>query len=638
MVQHLQDDPLSATDSTSNNNDGTVTGATATTGEFNGAASFDGTDDIIEVPHDSSIKSDTDIVASSWIKPTLNKGQENRFLGCRLGSDGFNYQLDYRDDTNDDLRFYFNDGSDFYVHSVSLSSNVNADEWHYITGVFDIGSSSTVSEIYVDGNLIDQTTLGSTPQLNQADLGIGANIDPDTGDVVRTVEGDIDDSKIYVDRQVSTEFLSAEYDASPKAGQVFFSQQAAETTTTVVSATANDRLAFTENTITNIILTLTQSDSLSFTENSLSTLQFTDSDGLTFTENSTQALANTLSDDLTLAENTQTKLIDTLADSLNVTENVASQIIDTLTDSLTLSENTNTVIKLALTVTVSDNIQFSEQTNSVLQDIVAEQLGITENLESVYFDTLSDQLQLQENSTEAVAEVLSDTLGFTEQNSRDLAAIITDDLTFNENIDSQLETALQDTLNLSEETSGGLATLVTDQLQIQENTEKALADTLTDELEFTEDESAAVADVITEQLSFKEQALFASLINIDGLTEAIIKKPNRFVTMQNRTFKQGDLGDELQATLRDRDGKIDLSQISFVDFVARDTKKNKVLDEQVTISDPGNGVIKYQWRDGDFIEDAGVYQAEFRINDNAGNTETVPNDGYVTIEIEEEIK
>lgn len=138
-----------------------------------------------------------------------------------------------------------------------------------------------------------------------------------------------------------------------------------------------------------------------------------------------------------------------------------------------------------------------------------------------------------------------------------------------------------------------------------------------------------------------------SVININSPTKAIIVNPNRkaiitkankFVVMTDRTFKEGDLGDELEATLRDKNGKIDLSQVNSVDFVARDTKKTKVLDEQVTISDPVNGEVQYQWRQGDFIEDAGVYQAEFRINDNAGNTETVPNDGHVTIEIEEEIK
>jgi len=207
-----------------------------------------------------------------------------------------------------------------------------------------------------------------------------------------------------------------------------------------------------------------------------------------------------------------------------------------------------------------------------------------------------------------------------------------------ENIDSQLNDILSRQLDFTEETAEALASNFTDQLQFQEEVINIVDETLRDDIGFSEEVSSLITRQLSDQLSFQDQVLFASLLNIEGLTEAIIKKPNRFVTMQNRTFKQGDLGDELQATLRDKNGKIDLSQISSVDFVARDSKKNKVLDEQVTISDPANGVIQYQWRQGDFIEDAGVYQGEFRINDNAGNTETVPNDGYVTIEIEEEIQ
>jgi hypothetical protein len=107
--------------------------------------------------------------------------------------------------------------------------------------------------------------------------------------------------------------------------------------------------------------------------------------------------------------------------------------------------------------------------------------------------------------------------------------------------------------------------------------------------------------------------------------------------MPNHTFKEGDLGDELNATLKDENGAVDLSQSQKVEFVAQNREGEKVQDSEVTITTAADGEIEYSWESNDIIETAGVYHTEFRVTDNAGNTETFPNDGYVTIEVESEI-
>lgn len=126
--------------------------------------------------------------------------------------------------------------------------------------------------------------------------------------------------------------------------------------------------------------------------------------------------------------------------------------------------------------------------------------------------------------------------------------------------------------------------------------------------------------------------------NIVSPTKAIITTRNKFVDMADHTFKEGDLGDELTADLKDDNGAVDLTQVNKVELVMQDRNRETVLDERVNITDASNGKVDYRWTGNDTpINNPGVYRAEFRVTDNAGDTETVPNDGYVVIEIEEEL-
>ena len=95
----------------------------------------------------------------------------------------------------------------------------------------------------------------------------------------------------------------------------------------------------------------------------------------------------------------------------------------------------------------------------------------------------------------------------------------------------------------------------------------------------------------------------------------------------------------MNATLKDTEGVIDLRSADSVKLVIKDRSESKVLDQDMTITDAVNGEVRYAWQSGDTpIENAGVYRAEIKIIDLAGDSETVPNDGFVTIEIEEDIE
>jgi len=89
--------------------------------------------------------------------------------------------------------------------------------------------------------------------------------------------------------------------------------------------------------------------------------------------------------------------------------------------------------------------------------------------------------------------------------------------------------------------------------------------------------------------------------------------------------------------LKDRNGAIDLNGTQQVRLVASDREGNNVLTENVTVVNASGGEVEYKWEPGDFIENSGVYRIEFEIQDSTGEVETVPNDGYITVEIEEEL-
>src|ERR1019366_8152198 len=70
-VYHLPNGAtLSANDSTSNANSGTITGATVTTGQIDGGASLSGSSQYITIGNGSSLQITGNITIEAWINPT----------------------------------------------------------------------------------------------------------------------------------------------------------------------------------------------------------------------------------------------------------------------------------------------------------------------------------------------------------------------------------------------------------------------------------------------------------------------------------------------------------------------------------------------------------------------------------------
>lgn len=97
-------------------------------------------------------------------------------------------------------------------------------------------------------------------------------------------------------------------------------------------------------------------------------------------------------------------------------------------------------------------------------------------------------------------------------------------------------------------------------------------------------------------------------------------------------IKRGDQGPSLMATLLDaNDAPINLTTADTILF-----KMGATIDSAVVIVSAAAGTVRYDWDTGDTSR-AGVFKAEFEIEWNDGRKQTVPNDGYININIDKDL-
>jgi hypothetical protein len=157
---HLNGDAL---DSSGNANDGTVSGASSTSGLFNtNAYDFDGVDNYINLGNSSSLNTEK-FTASFWILPQ-DFSTRNNLLSKE---DSANWTSAVGVDGENKVTFWINDGSWIRLNS---SSNINLNEWVHVTLTYD----NLIKKIYINGEL-DITQVAPNINLNSStNLIIGA--------------------------------------------------------------------------------------------------------------------------------------------------------------------------------------------------------------------------------------------------------------------------------------------------------------------------------------------------------------------------------------------------------------------------------------------------------------------------------
>jgi hypothetical protein len=183
-----------ANDESGNGNNGTVSGATLTTGrkgDANGAYSFDGSNDFISVADDPTLDLSSALSISVWIYPEGGLVDGDSIVEKRETDGWGRYAVWTRVTVAPGVQFGGNDGIGPQTDPRVISSaTIGLDDWYHIVGTFD-GSKL---RIYVDG--VPAGEADQTESFTQSDqpLYIGADpLPPDN----KFFQGRIDDLRLY---------------------------------------------------------------------------------------------------------------------------------------------------------------------------------------------------------------------------------------------------------------------------------------------------------------------------------------------------------------------------------------------------------------------------------------------------------
>jgi hypothetical protein len=101
--------------------------------------------------------------------------------------------------------------------------------------------------------------------------------------------------------------------------------------------------------------------------------------------------------------------------------------------------------------------------------------------------------------------------------------------------------------------------------------------------------------------------------------------------------KQNDTSPSMLATLQDADGNAVNVTGATIRFHMRTIgSTTSKVDDAAVIVTADNGEVRYDWDAAD-TDTVGSYQAEFEVTYADGSIETFPNDGYIRIEITDDI-
>jgi hypothetical protein len=599
MVQHLQDEPLTATDSTSNNNDGAVNGAVSTSGQFNGAGSF-GFDDFIEVPDSSSIDVTGSLTLVSWVNfdRLTNSGETFWYYNIWGGNSSQQKFLLRLNDANI-FDFFITDQSN--TSKIDSGVTPNTGEDNHIVGRWNAGTSF---ELFINSISEAQSSTLLSPSSTSQPLGLGARLNPDEN----FLEGDMDAVR-YFSENKTNDWIQADFDASPKAGQVYFSQQAAEATVTNQTVTVPETQTTSTNPDPQINATVDVSvpTSTATTVNPAPTV----SPGAA-PLNLTASTASTANPDFTVQPgktNVQTPVSTATVSNPDPAVNAFNEI--------TVPETTAVAVNPAPSLTVGQTILTPETTVASSNPDLTVQPGETSlNISTTQVSASNPVIGLNRQIVVGVATNLE-----SENPEPNLQA-------------GAVSVQVPETTILTDNPAllvqPGATSLQTEQATSLQTVNP----------DFNTVAGAAELQVSETQLtaSIQEPSIGLTLQFVSP-TNALITNDERFFDMPDHTFTEGDLGDTLTATLKDDaspDG-VDLTGATEIRLVVKDRDGVKVFDKEMSLADSSNGDVEYKWGQGDFIEEPGVYRSKIKVFDSTGEPESFPNDGFRTIEVEEEI-
>lgn len=104
-------------------------------------------------------------------------------------------------------------------------------------------------------------------------------------------------------------------------------------------------------------------------------------------------------------------------------------------------------------------------------------------------------------------------------------------------------------------------------------------------------------------------------------------------------IRQGDTVPILTSTILDQNGNVINLTGASVSFTMRTLTSSTplTLAGSATVTNATTGAVQYAWNTND-TQTAGLYMGEWHVTESGGATYTYPNDGYLTISVEESLK
>ena len=173
MVQHLSEVSGTHYDSTANDNDGTALNGTLqdVSGKIDGADDFDGTNDCVRIPHDSTLAGYTEaMTASVWIRPDDDTSRQNILCKWVTLTPNRGWLIEINSATQ--VQFLASgDGTNYGIWLYPFDPVVG--NWYYWTIVWE---SDAIPRFYVNGVQVSTTGTDTVSQIyssTEAPLDIG---------------------------------------------------------------------------------------------------------------------------------------------------------------------------------------------------------------------------------------------------------------------------------------------------------------------------------------------------------------------------------------------------------------------------------------------------------------------------------
>jgi hypothetical protein len=205
MVQHLEENATSSgayLDSTSNANNGTpystttITNLYTASGKVNGADSFDGVDDYVNVGSSSSLSPTSAVTISAWVNPA--EIRDSRIVAKELA-----YYLYTMPDNA--LRMYICTGGSCSSYAYAITNDtIPTSSWTHVVGIYN-GSNNL---LYINGALATLST--STAGTGSIDTNANNLLIGKVADNTRFFKGTIDEVRVSNTAR-SAEWIEAEY-------------------------------------------------------------------------------------------------------------------------------------------------------------------------------------------------------------------------------------------------------------------------------------------------------------------------------------------------------------------------------------------------------------------------------------------